>query len=118
MTILKVYEYPKCSTCIRAVKFLTNARYALERINIFETPPTKEEIRKMLRYEGDARKLFNTSGHVYQEQGLSKKVPLMSEDEVVNMLSANGRLVKRPFVLWDDKGLVGYDLERWKKVFH
>jgi arsenate reductase (glutaredoxin) len=117
MTVLKVYEYAKCSTCIRAFKFLTNARYAMVRVDIFTTPPTKEELRRMLAIVGDKRKLFNTSGHVYKEMGLTAKIPSMTDDEAIDLLASNGRLVRRPFVLWGDTGVVGFDPELWKKTF-
>lgn len=118
MTLLKVYEYEKCSTCKRAFKFLTNARFAMVRVDIFTTPPSKDELRRMLKIVGDKRKLFNTAGHVYKEMGLAAKIPSMTDEQALELLASNGRLVKRPFVLWgEDKGVAGFDPELWKKTF-
>jgi arsenate reductase (glutaredoxin) len=90
----------------------------VERVDIFSQPPTKAEIKKMVGfYQGAFRKLFNTAGHVYQERKLSEKVPKMTESEAVDLLASEGKLIKRPFVLFDDSGVVGFDLDTWKKLF-
>lgn len=117
MKLLKIYEYPNCSTCKKALKFLLNHRYAAERVNIFETPPSKAELKKMLVFKGgDFRKLFNTAGRVYQEENLKEKLKAMTEEEALNLLAANGRLIKRPFLLLEKTGLVGFDATEWTKV--
>lgn len=119
MKILKFYEYPMCSTCKKALKFLANHRYPVaERINIFETPPTREELKKMLAFKhGYIRSLFNTAGKVYQEMGIKDKIAKLTPDQALDMLAKDGRLVKRPFVLMEDKGLVGFDVAEWREVF-
>lgn len=117
MKLLRVYEYPLCGTCKDALKFLANNRYAFERINIFEKPPTKAELKKMLEFqEGKIKRLFNTTGKVYQEMRLSEKLATMTEDEALDLLSKNGKLVKRPFVLLEKTGLVGYKKDVWTKA--
>ncbi len=118
MKVVKFYEYSQCSTCKKALKFLTNHHKAVERVDIFTNPPSKAEIRKMVGvYQGAFKKLFNTAGHVYQERKLSEKVPKMTEAEAVDLLAAEGKLIKRPFVLFDDTGVVGFDVDAWKKLF-
>jgi arsenate reductase (glutaredoxin) len=115
VTVLKVYHYPNCSTCKKALKFLANNRYAVDKRDIFKTPPTKEEIRQMVTlHGGNYRKLFNSAGHVYQEMNLKDKLKDMPFDEVVNLLASNGRLVKRPFILHGKIGLLGFDEKEWK----
>lgn len=67
--------------------------------------------------DGHLKNLFNTSGLVYKEMKLSEKLPGMSEQEALTLLSENGKLVKRPFVIGDDVFLVGFKEDEWKKVF-
>lgn len=113
---LKVYEYSGCSTCKKALKFLDGRKVAYERIDITQVAPTRKELEAMLKHV-ELKKLFNTSGLVYKEMGLSQKLPSMSEKEALDLLAKNGRLVKRPFVLGDSFGLVGFREEEWKAVF-
>lgn len=114
----RVYEYSKCSTCRNALKFLDRNNVAYEKIPIVETPPTKAELRKMLAAQGgNLKKLFNTSGEVYREMKIGAKIASMSEAEAIDLLASNGKLIKRPFVLADDIGLVGFKEDDWKKVF-
>lgn len=124
--MLKVYEYDKCSTCKKALKFLdalnsdrNDARkVSYERIAIVEHPPTVTELKKMLGFVGDIRKLFNTSGLVYRELKLGEKLPGMSEAQALKLLASNGKLIKRPFALASDhsRGLVGFKEAEWKKL--
>lgn len=114
----KIYEYSGCSTCKKALKFLDSKKIAYEKINITSTAPNKSELQKMLRfYAGDLRKLFNTSGLVYKEMKLSEKLPIMQEADAISLLEKNGRLVKRPFLLGNDFGLVGFKEDEWNKKF-
>jgi arsenate reductase len=114
---LKIYEYKNCGTCRKALKYLEarNAQYTA--IPIREQPPTKAELKKMLRiYEGQIRKLFNTSGLDYKKLKLKESLANMSEEEAIQLLSANGNLVKRPFLLTKTGGLVGFNEDEWKKL--
>ena len=115
MNIIKFYGAENCSTCVKAFKFLVNNRYAVDRVNIFETPPTKAELKQMLEYyQGNIRALFNTAGRVYQEENWKDKIPLLTPEKAIDALSKNGRLVKRPFILYKGGGLVGFDPKVWK----
>lgn len=117
MKTLKFYEYALCTSCKQALKFLTNHRYAVERIDIFTQPPTIEELKRMLAFQGgNIRALFNTAGRVYQAQFLKDKLPKMTEDEALALLVKDGRLVRRPFLLSDKIGLVGFNKDVWKKA--
>lgn len=112
--MLKVYAYKNCDTCRKALKWLEKNIIAHQVIPIREQPPTEAELKRMLKAcEGSLRKLFNTSGQDYKALNLKDKLPTMSESEAIQMLSKNGNLVKRPFVLNDKIGLVGFDEEKW-----
>jgi len=118
MKRVRIYEYSKCSTCRNALKFLDRAKIVYEKIPIVETPPTKAELRKMLAAQGgNVKKLFNTSGELYREMKISAKIDAMSESDALDLLAANGKLVKRPFVLVGDTGLVGFKEDEWNKLF-
>lgn len=117
MTV-KVYEYAKCSTCRKALKFLDARKIAYEKLPIVESPPTRPELSAMLAIlGGDLRRLFNTSGELYRELGLSAKLGTMTADEALGLLSRHGKLVKRPFVLAHGKGMVGFNENEWRAVF-
>jgi arsenate reductase len=111
---LTVYSYATCSTCRDAVAWLKQHQVAFTEKPIYTDPPSVPELRRMLSLQGgNLRKLFNTSGMVYRELGLAAKLPAMSEDDALALLASNGRLVKRPFVLGKDVGLVGFDPKLW-----
>src|SRR5262245_50786145 len=97
---IRIYEYSKCSTCRNALKFLDKNDIAYEKIPIVETPPSKTELRKMLRaQDGNVKKLFNTSGELYRAMKIGSKIDSMTVEEALDLLAANGKLVKRPFLL-------------------
>ncbi len=118
MKKIKVYEYAKCGTCVKAKKFLEKNKVSFELIPIVDNPPTKTEIKKMLSHlknRGEKiNKLFNTSGVLYKEMKLSTKIADMSEAELIDLLAGHGKLIKRPFVLLEDDGVVGFKEEEWK----
>jgi arsenate reductase len=118
MKKIRVYEYANCSTCKKALKFLDQKKVSYERVPIVDQPPTLAELKAMLAHQnGDLKKLFNTSGQLYRELGVSEKLPKMSEADALKLLSQHGKLVKRPFVLTGDDGLVGFKEDEWKKAF-
>lgn len=114
---LTIYEYDGCSTCRKALKFLDARGIAYRRAPIVETPPSKTELKTMLGFAGDLRRLFNTSGQLYREMGIGEKLKTLSQDEALDLLSRHGKLVKRPFVLLKDRGLLGFKEEEWKAAF-
>lgn len=85
--------------------------------DITQTPPSMNELKDMLsHYSGQIKRLLNTSGQVYREMGLSKKIDSMKEEEVLTLLSQNGKLVKRPFLIVGGKArCVGFKEEEWQK---
>jgi arsenate reductase len=113
---LRVYAYSGCSTCRNALKFLAEHDIPHEVLPIRETPPKPAELRQMLKHTGgEIRRLFNTSGLDYKAMGLKDRLPLMSTDEAIALLSTHGNLVKRPFVLGDGIGLVGFKPDQWSE---
>lgn len=111
---LVFYAYAKCSTCRDAARWLRERGVSFVERPIYEQPPTAAELRAMLRHQsGQLRRLFNTSGIQYRERGLAAKLPTLSEAEALALLGSDGRLVKRPFLLGDDVGLLGFDAEEW-----
>jgi arsenate reductase len=113
--MLKVYSYERCSTCKKALSWLKSHGKEAQVIPIVEQPPSVAELRLMLGYVGDIKRLFNTSGELYREMQLSQKLPALSEDEALALLATNGKLVKRPFVLADGVGCVGFKEDEWQK---
>ena len=113
----KVYEYSKCGTCRNAMQWLKDHNISCEVLPIREQPPTKAEIRRMLKiYGGNLRKLFNTSGLEYKALELKDNLDAMSEEEAVSLLAGSGMLVKRPFVLTSGGGVVGFKPSEWEKI--
>jgi len=114
---MKLYQYPNCSTCRKAIKFLSGANVDFQSIDITQKPPTKTELKVMLAsYDGDLRKLFNTSGLLYRELKMKEQLPNMSAKEAIDLLSCNGKLIKRPFLLNENKqGIVGFKEIEWQK---
>ena len=116
MKKVRIYEYSKCSTCRKALSFLDSHKIPYDKVPIVDTPPTKPELMKMLALQGgNIKKLFNTSGELYREMKISSKIDSMSESEAIELLASNGKLIKRPFVLSGDTGLVGFKEDEWKK---
>lgn len=115
---MKVYEYSKCSTCRKALKFLDKRKIVYNKFSIVENPPSVSDLKKMLSYlGGDIKKLFNTSGVLYREMGLSKKLESLSVSEALKLLSENGKLIKRPFLLTSNHGTVGFNEVEWARIF-
>ena len=113
---MKIYEYKTCSTCKKALKFLDAKGIAYEKIDIASQAPSKKELKTMLGfYDGNIKKLLNTSGQVYRQMGLKDKLADMTDSEVIDLLHANGKLCKRPFLISDDFGLVGFKEELWSE---
>lgn len=114
---LRLYEYKGCDTCRRAKQFLEARSLAFDAIPIREQPPTKAELKRMLAiYGGDLRRLFNTSGGDYKAMKLAERLPKLTVGEALALLAANGNLVKRPFLLTDKTGLVGFKQPEWEKL--
>ena len=114
---LKVYEYSRCGTCRKAQKYLDGKNIDYELVPIRETPPKLSELKRMLKETGELKKLLNTSGRDYRSLNMKEKVKELSEDEILKMLSENGNLIKRPFVISDSIAVTGFKEEEWNKIF-
>lgn len=107
-------EYPKCATCRRAKKYLEENNFEFIDRHIAEENPTKDELKDWLKKSGlPINKFFNTSGVLYREMKLKDKVKNLPEDELLDILSTNGMLIKRPIVVKEDTVLVGFKEEEW-----
>ncbi len=106
---ITIIEYPKCTTCKRAVKFLKDKNIEFIDRNIVDDNPTKEELLSWMNISGlEIKKFFNTSGKLYKEMNLKDKVKNMNKEEAAELLSTNGMLVKRPILIQGDKILIGF----------
>lgn len=115
---LDFYWYPKCGTCRKAKKWLEEHNVEFNEIHIVENPPTKEELTSIYKKSGlELKKFFNTSGQKYRELGLKDKLPTMSEDEMLELLSSNGMLIKRPLTVGEQQITVGYKEEQFSEVW-
>ena len=106
--------YPKCSTSLKAKKWLDAHNIPYEERNIKEDNPTAAELKQWHEKSGlPLKKFFNTSGQLYKALGLKDKLPKMSEDEQLRLLASDGMLVKRPLLIGEDFVLVGFKPGEW-----
>ncbi len=102
-------EYPKCSTCKKAKKWLKENNIEFVERNIVEEPPTVEELNKWIKESGqEIKKWFNTSGIKYKELNLKEKLITMSDKEKIELLASNGMLIKRPLLISDKGIFIGF----------
>lgn len=113
------YGYPNCGTCKKAKAWLDAEGVSYHEVHIVETPPSKEQLRKMVEIsELPLKKFYNTSGMKYRELGLKDKISTMTDDEQFELLASDGMLIKRPLVTNGLKATVGFKesnfAENWK----
>ena len=114
---MTVLCYPNCSTCKKALKWLDDHQIAYTSRNIKTQPPTAEELTEWHQASGlPLKAFFNTSGRSYQALGLKDKLPGMSPEEQIALLSADGMLVKRPLLVAENTVLVGFRQEQWEQL--
>ena len=107
-----------CDACRKALRFLDSMDIEYSSIPIREQPPSRGELRQMLGYvDGDIRKLFNGSSATYRSLNLKEKMNRLTEGQKLDLLARHGNLVKRPFVIGDRLGLVGFKEDVWKAAF-
>ena len=110
-------QYPPCSTCQKAKKWLDDRGIAYTARHIKEENPTAEELRLWYRRSNlPLKRFFNTSGLLYKSLGLKYKLPEMGEEEQLQLLSSDGMLVKRPLVILEDRVLVGFREKEWEEA--
>lgn len=109
--------YPKCSTCMKAKKWLEEKEIEFEQRDIKEEKATAEELKTWWRKSGlPLKRFFNTSGKLYKEMQLKDRIPNMSEDEQIELLASDGMLVKRPILVQNEKVLVGFKEKEWQEI--
>lgn len=114
--MITIVQYPKCSTCKKAVKYLQDNKVSFESRDIKEENPSVEELKKWHEKSGlPLKRFFNTSGLKYKELGLKDKLAEMSEEEQYQLLATDGMLVKRPILIGDAFVLVAFKEAEWSE---
>lgn len=110
-------QYPKCSTCRKAKKWLDEHNIEYDERHIVEDNPQADELKEWWKKSDlPLKRFFNTSGMKYRELKLKDKLPDMDEDEQFDLLATDGMLVKRPIVVGDDFVLVGFKVKEWEET--
>lgn len=109
-------QYPKCSTCQKAKKWLDAHNIIYTDRHIADHNPSYDELKKWYKESGlPLKKFFNTSGLLYKEMQLKDKLPAMSEEDQLKLLAADGMLVKRPLIVADNRVLIGFKEAEWEE---
>ena len=112
-----VLVYRKCSTCLKALKWLEDNQVSFTERPIVEENPSYEELQEWYKMSAlPLKKFFNTSGLLYKELNLKDKLPAMTEAEQLKLLATNGKMVKRPLVVGEDFVLVGFKEQEWEQM--
>ena len=110
-------QYPPCSTCQKAKKWLDAKGVSYTDRHIKEQNPSYEELKEWYEKSGlPLKKFFNTSGLLYKSMNLKEKLPAMTEEEQLRLLASDGMLVKRPILVKGDKVLTGFKEAEWEKM--
>lgn len=109
-------QYPKCSTCQKARKWLDAHNITYTDRHIVEDNPSYDELKKWYGKSAlPLKRFFNTSGLLYRDMKLKEKLPTMSEEEQLRLLATNGMLVKRPLIIDDNRILIGFKEKEWEE---
>lgn len=107
-------QYPKCSTCRNAKKWLNEQNISYTERHIIDENPSKEELKNWIDLSGlPIKSFFNTSGEVYKSMQLKDKLASLNEEEQIDLLASNGKLVKRPLLIGTNNVLVGFKIDVW-----
>ncbi|MEO8182394.1 MAG: arsenate reductase family protein [Deltaproteobacteria bacterium] len=113
-----VYQYPKCSTCRKALAYLDAKGVSYESVDIVAEPPSKAQLTAALKQSGlPIRRFFNTSGQSYRDGKFGERLPEMSDTQALEALVADGKLIKRPLVVGKGFVLVGFDAAAYQARF-
>ncbi len=116
--MFKFYQYPKCSTCRNAQKWLEKRHKDFQAADITLTPPDKTELKEILKLSGKKiTDLLNKSGEQYRLLNMKEKVKGMTEEQILELLSKNGRLIKRPLIMEGEKATIGFKEEEFNKIW-
>lgn len=114
---MKIYVYKNCDGCKKAVKWLEARDLSFKAIEIDLNPPSAAQLKKWHKASGlPLKKFFNTSGKLYREMGLSKKMETLEFAETFNLLASNGMLIKRPLLVKDDTVLLGFKADVYAEL--
>ena len=117
--MIKVYGINSCSSFKKGVKYFEKHKIAIVTYDLKVTVPTKEEMRNYHEQSGlEIKKFFNTSGKIYRELDLKSKHQAMSLDDMYDLLSRNGMLIKRPLVIYKNHILVGFSEEKYDEIWN
>ena len=116
--MITLYQYPRCSTCVKARKWLETHELEFKSINIVEAPPSVDELKRFHQTSGlPIKRLFNTSGQSYRQGGFKEILPTLSDTEAYQALADDGKLIKRPLLVFDQDGkdyvYVGFKESSW-----
>lgn len=112
-----LYHYPRCSTCVKAKKWLEANGVDFQALNLAETPPNMESLKEIHSSSGRPLKaLFNTSGQSYRGGGFKELLSTMTEIEQFAALAADGMLIKRPILITPSRSLIGFREEEWRST--
>ncbi len=113
----QIFTLKTCDSCRKATKWLRDHSIPFEEIAIRDQPPSSTQLANALQFlNGAIRKLFNTSGQDYRALNIKEKLPTLSQDDAISLLSSNGNLIKRPFFVSGKITLVGFIPDTWKKL--
>ena len=116
--MIQFYQYARCSTCVKARRFLEAKGISFTSIALVENPPSKEELSRIYQKSKQPIKaFFNTSGQSYRQGDFKTKLPLMSEDEKLSALAQDGKLIKRPLLVSEKGVLIGFKIQQWEEFF-
>ncbi|PRP93689.1 Spx/MgsR family RNA polymerase-binding regulatory protein [Enhygromyxa salina] len=114
---IEIYQYPNCSTCRKALKWLDAQGVAYRSVDIVARPPSKATLAKVMKLAGvELRKLFNTSGQSYRQGDWKQKLTEISTADALAALAADGKLIKRPLVVGEDFALIGFRPDDWAET--
>mgnify|MGYP005645670959 CR=1 FL=1 len=113
---MKIYQYEKCETCKKALRWLKDRNIEFISLPIREKTPSKKEFLQMIKsHDGQLKKLFNTSSKDYRDPDVKNKIPDLSQEQIISLLQERGNLIKRPFVVGDGIALQGFKPDLWEK---
>jgi len=114
----KFYHYSNCSTCRKAKQWMVQRKHLLDEVDITQNPPTKEQLKAILHASGKkVTDLFNKSGEQYRLLNMKEKIKTLTEDKLLEILSKNGRLIKRPLIWLDSTATIGFKEEEFRKTW-
>ena len=116
--MITLYEYPKCTTCRKGRKFLEENDVSFQAHDMVKEPPSKEKLREIIsKSDNDIDDFFNKRGKKFKELELTDRLPSMTDDEKIDMLSSDGMLIRRPLAYDGEQVLLGFREDVWLKAF-